>query len=906
MSWPEFVRDVLARRGSPADEDVVEELAQHAAAACEAARADGLDRTDAEQHVRALVDAWCQDPRRLRPRSRRAGLVEPPMTAAEGWTGLLHDARYAVRRLRHEPGFAVLAILLVALGIGATTTLASLTYAVLRKPLSWPAADRLVRLAESRDGATHQFPNTITNAAYLAWRDAPETIDSIAAWTPGTYTATIAGNEPERLAVVSTTASLFRVLDVRPLSGAPFTGDDEPETHSRVIVLSYGFWERRFGGRADAIGQTIELNSDPYRIVGVMPQGFAFPTPETQAWIPRAVPPVLSGDPRSRRVSLTRGLARLKPGVTAQQASAEATARARSAPALELTGMALFGTQGPPRVVATPYLAAVTADVRVALYVLVTAVVLLLCAAIANIAGVQLARATTRRRDMTIRAALGAAPARLARQLLTENLVVGLAGGLAGWLLSLALHRALPHVLPPDFPRAHEIAADWRVLAFAIAGAIAASLLFGLAPALMSRRLNLVDSLSEDSLAPVGGSLRSRIGRLRAAIMIGQVAIAAILLIGASLLGRSFLALLHVDRGYEPHHLLTAVVPMGVLKYSGVQRAQSLDALIDRLSHLGGVTAVGAASVMPLIPFEQLVSFQLSSARPGGAVVAVHAAIRSVSPDYFAALGMRVIEGRGFQASDSLTSMPVVVVNRTFSRTYLGGHALGVKLPIRSNDHGAASMEIVGVVEDVRQQTVTDPVQPEIFNTYHQVSQGMSVSAPVIVVRTTGDPERLVPTLRAIVRDENSRIVLDSVMTMEARVLTSLANPRLYALLLTTFAGFALLVTGAGLFGVLSYNVAHRSRVIGIRTALGARPARIVRLVLGQGLAITAAGLAIGVAGAFALTRLVGTMLYGVTAHDAFSFATMPLVVIVIAAVACYLPARVAARLDPLKTLRPR
>jgi predicted permease len=905
MDWTAEIRGHLSQPGAMPDDDVVLELAQHATAAFEAARADGLDADAAGSHVRQLIAGWCADVGRLNRRPRRPAVVEPPAATSRGGIGFAQDVRYGIRLMRRQPGFALIATLLIALGVGAATTLFSLTYAVLLKPLPWPDPDRIVRLTETREGATRAFPNTITNATFLAWRDQPGTIDSLAAWGTSTATMTTTDGAPERLTFVRATASLFQVLGAHPLLGTLLTDADQPSGRDHVIVLSHALWQRRFGGRADIVGATLELNAEPYRIVGVMPREFVFPDHGTQAWAPRDVLPVVSAtNPDARLVSVTGAIARLKPGATPEQASAEATARGGEAPSLDLTGMAMFGTRGKPRVVATRYLDAITAEVRPALYILGAAVALLFAAAVANIAGMQLARATGRRREVAIRAALGASAGRLARQLLAENLVLGLLGGLAGWLCSLALHRILPQFLPPDFPRAEEILAGWRVPVLAVGASLAASAIFGTVPAVVARRLNLVEALVEDSLAPVGGGMRSRLGRLRGLIMATQVAIAALLLVGASLLGRSFVAMLHVDRGYNPHNLVTAMVPMGVLKSSGLQRVQTIDAIVDRLEHTPGVVAAAGATVVPMLPSEYLSSFRMPSVTGKNNGAEASAAIRSVSPGYFTALGMRLVEGRVFTAADTLTSEPVIVVNRQFAHMYLADHAVGVTLPLDFSNDDSRQFRIVGVVDNVRQKTATDAAQPEIFNDYRQLITGLNVSAPVIVARTSDDPGALVPTMRAIVRDTSALLALEPVMTMEERLLTSLAQPRLYAVLLAVFAGAALLLCGVGLFGVLSYTVAQRTREIGIRTALGARPIDIAGLVARQGLAITGVGLAVGLGAAFLLVSLLGKLLYGVTAHDALSFVAVPAVIALVAALACFAPARRAARVDPLRALR--
>jgi putative ABC transport system permease protein len=905
-SWAPYIRSRLTATDAAPDESVVLEWAQHAEAAFAAARADEATVEDADVRVRALIDEWSAHGAGLARRPHRPAAVDPPPAVSRGWTGVWQDFRYGVRLLARQPGFAAVATLLIAVGVGATTTLSSLTYAVLLKPLPWPDADRIVRLSEHREGETHAIPNTITNATYLAWVDAPRTIEALAGYeNANTSTITVRG-QASRVQVASATASLFAVVPARRVAGRVFTAAEQPVGANQVIVLAEDLARRLYTSASNAVGQNLDLDGTTYRVVGVVGREFGFPTSEVVAWIPLAIPPVVQPDGEGRSLSILSGVARVKPGVAPEQVAAEGTARAKSAPEFGLVGMAVFGTQNKPTVRAVRYLDSLTADVRPALYVIVAGVSLLFLVAIANVAGMQLARTTTRRREVAIRSALGAAPGRLARQLLTENLAIGALGGAAGWLLSLALHQLLPRLLPATFPRLDSFRADWRVTLFAIGSAFVAGVVFGTFPALIARRQNLVEVLVEDSLAPAGGGARTRIGRLRSVILASQVAIAALLLTGASLFGRSFLALLDVDRGYDPHNLATVTLAMPDQQFTGQRRAEILDAIVERLAHAPGVAAAAASSVMPLLPYDQMMGFKLPPGPSRPEMTVARAQGRLVSPAYFAAMGMRVLKGRGFAAADSPASRMVVVVNETFARRYLPGEPLGATVPFSYIQESQPTQEVVGVVDDVRQHGATDPPQPEIFFDYRQMSVGMIVSTPVVMARTASDPARLLPTIERLAEEAAPGLVADSAMTMDDRVMTSLAQPRLYALLFAAFAAFALLVAGAGLFGVLSYSVAQRSREIGVRTALGARPVDIAALVVRQALAITIAGSAIGLVAALLLVTLVGTLLYGVTAHDGLTFALVPVAIFAIATVACYTPARRAAAISPLRMLSNR
>ena len=903
-NWDEYIRERLSAARRTADDDVILEWAQHAAAAEVAARAEGSDAAAAEAHARALVDDWCANvggvP--LAHRARRPDAVAPPPAASPRGVGVGQDVRYGLRRLARQPGFALVATLLIAIGVGATTTLSSLTYDVLLKPLPFPA-DRLIRLAEHRAGETHTIPNIVTNGTYLSWSKAPTTIEALAAWNIGTSTMTARG-DAHRVRVVSATASLFAVVPTRPIAGRLYTADEERPGADHVIVLGAVAAERVAAAPAEVVGATIDLDGTPYRVIGVVNEASTFPAGDAGAWIPLNIPEVVSPDGRTRSVSLTSAVARLKPGMTPQQAASESSARAQAAPDLGMVGMAVFGTTNKPTLTATRYLDSVTADVRPALVVMVVAVLLLFGVAIANVAGMQLVRMTSRRREIAIRSALGASPGRLVRQLTVENLVIGAAGGIVGWLLSLGLHQLLPRLLPATFPRLEGFHADWRVLATAIVSAGGAGLVCGLVPALIARRQNLVAALVEDSQAPAGGGSRTRIGRLRVIILAGQVAVAALLLTGASLFGRSFLALLSADRGYDPHNLATVTLPMPDRLYTGLRRAQTLDRIVDRLAHAPGVAAAAATNLTPLARGDFMMGFQLPAGAGRSEPVAAHAIGRLVSPGYFTAMGMRVVLGRGFGDTDSPTSARTLVVNETFAKRYLSATPVGTSLDVTydSTDHRPAL--IVGVIADVHEQGLTDPPQPELYFDYQQTVAGMTIATPVIVARTSGDPSLLLPIIARYAQDAQPGLAVDSSMTMQDRVLASLAQPRLYALLFSTFAGFALLVAATGLFGVLSYSVAQRAREIGVRTALGARPRDVVALVVRQAFGISVIGTAVGLVAAFLLVTLVGTMLYGVAARDVRTFVMVPAIILAIAAIACYGPARRAAAIDPLTALK--
>ena len=895
MDWEARIRETLAPSGHPPDDGVIEELAQHARALYEAARAEGWSAEEADQRVRAQLDLWRRDAAGLRHKSRRAAAVEPPAVASSPrwFAGLAQDIRYASRLLRRQRRFTLLATATIALGIAATTILFSITYGVLLKPLPWPAADRLVVLKETRGGNPPRF-NSFSNAAYLAWLDEAATIDAIGAWAQRTVTLSGAG-DPDRIRVTASSSSLFTVLGARPLIGSLFSAGDE--VSADVVVLGESLWRERFGAEPSALGRVVQLDGQPHTIVGVLADDRAFPDRRARAWVPFHVPPQSGSS-----LAVFNAVARLHPGATAAQAAAEGTARGRFALDTGMTTMAIFGGNGPIGVSAVPLKDALTADVRRPLVVLLAAVVLLLVAATANVGGLQLARAATRRREMAIRAALGAGRTRVFRQLFAESLLLGLAGGGAGVALAWFLHRLIPTVLPADFPRIDDLGFNHVVILFAACVSVLVSVVFGLLPAARIRRQDLVTSLSEDGTAPVGGRGSTGVGRARMAIMAGQIAIACVLLVGASLLGRSFFALISTDRGYNPAGVLTARLSLPASLFTPERRYVVLQALLDRMTRMPAVADVAFTSELPLTAGGSTSSFTL---RHSSGTIRVQASPRIVSPRSFAALGMRIVAGRGFTESDTDASLPVAIVNRTFARRFLEGEPLGAKLPMGAGyQQDQAVATVIGVVDDVRYLTAGNLSQPEMYYSFAQFKGQVKVPVVTLLVRTAGDPSALAATVRAAVREADPTLVPEAIMTMEDRVFAGLARPRFYTILLGAFALAALVVAAVGLFGVLSQTVAQRSREIAVRTALGARPADIVRFVAGQGLAVSAAGLVVGVGTAPVLARSMSSFLYGVTAYDRLTYLAVPLVLLAVAAIACVLPARRASRMDPVQVLR--
>ncbi len=821
---------------------------------------------------------------------------------------IVQDLRHAFRILNRERGYAAVAILAIALGISATTTLFSVTYGVLLKPLPWPQPDRLVRLEERRGGRTGRVPWTITNGTYLAWRDSSATVEAIGGWTSQSSTFSD-GGEPERIRTSRLTPSVFGVLDARALTGRVFEPQDAATREVDTVILSYGFWQRRFGGAADIVGRSVRIDQQAYTVVGVMPASFVFPDRETQLWMPSYIAQVHSEDGKSISLQIFGAIARMKPGVTPAQVSAEGTARARAARDPGTTALALFGSADPPTIGATPALDVVVAEVRPALRILLAAVLLLFVTAVASVATVQLARVARRKREMTVRAALGASAVRLARQWLTESVVIGVAGGALG----IAAARLIIGSAARDparrlsaVERYHaRLACRIRILRrrrSQRSSSAASCLLFRRAASISCSRSLMTTG------HPSAVVMRTPVARLRAIIMAGQIAVACILLVGAGLLGRSVQSLINIDRGYQPGNLLTARLPLpsgSTYEKTGAM----LRAIDDRLQALPGVTHASFGNALPLVSAGSLTGLNVRLPRDPSTLAKVQSLHRTIDPAYFATMGLRLRAGRFLTDSDSETSQPVLVVNKSFADQYLGDNPVGRRLPLSL--YRQAEWEIVGVVDDMKQGglqnagfvSTADTAQPEMFSSYRQFG-AMRPDSIFFVARTAGDPSALAPALRAIVKEQAPDLVLDSVMSMDDRLMSSLSRPRAYALVLAAFAAFALAIAAVGLFGVLSYSVAQRSREIGVRTALGAQTLDVVALVLRSGMAITGAGLAAGLAVASLLVTALSKILYGVSPYDPLTFVAVPVVLASAAALACIAPARRAARIDPIRALR--
>ena len=807
----------------------------------------------------------------------------------------LQDIRHGLRVLIKSPGFTAVALGTLTLGIGATTAVFGVVNATLLRPLPYPDADRLVRIQEEHPmNRGREMPAFMTSDTLEAWRENPQAIDQIAGYTGRSFTYQDE-SEPVRVRGAAVSPALFPLLRATAWLGRVFTEDEEASAAQPVAVLSYARWQTRHDADPRVLGRLITLDDVSYSVIGVMPEGFYFPDRETEIWIPLTLT-TPQQRPGQRFIIAFSGLARLKDGVSLAQAEAE--------------GQTIVGRQAP----LAPGMAAPTlrlvgfhdemvGDVRPALLALMAAVGFVLLIATANLANLLLARGAARQRELAVRAAIGAGRGRLIRQLVTESVALSVIGGGLGLAAAYWILGVLPSFAPAGIPGLGEAGIDATVLAFALAASVGAGVLFGTVPALQASRFDLVRALNEGA-AQMGGGFRFRRGnRTRSVLVVAEVALALMLLVGAGLLVRSFVTLATVDPGFDPTNVLTVELNLPRPQYSDLTAANALfDQVLERTAGRPGVEAVGLVSSLPLTPGESLIAFRIQGqAAPTSREEMTAARPQLVSPGYLDAMGLRLVAGRFVTDQDTDSSPRVFVVNEAFASAYFPGEeVVGQRLNLGRGE----PTEIVGVVGDVHHRGLDSRPQPELYFSYRQSLSGQGAPRASIVARTTGDPLALVPFLRQDILDLNPSLPIDNVMTMEARLSSSVAQPRFYALVLGVFAAGALALAMVGIYGVLAYTVSRRSREIGLRMALGADGGRIRNLVVRQGALLVGVGVAFGLAGALVTTRALESLLFGVTTLDLPTLIAVPVVLVTVAIVACYLPVRRATRVNPMDALR--
>jgi putative ABC transport system permease protein len=803
---------------------------------------------------------------------------------------MMADLRYALRMLAKSPAFSLIAILTLGLAIGANSAIFSVVNAVLLRPLPYPHSEQLVRVF----GTQPQLAIAPTSPAnFLEWKEENQVFERI-----GTYVGQgfnlLGGDKPERVIGARVSVDLLPLLGVQPALGRLFANDEDQEGRGQVVILSHDFWRSRFGGDASTVRQTITLNDRPYTVVGVMPPGFAFPSTRTQVWVPVAFN---AAERATRDTNYIDVVARLKPGITIEQARANMNAIAQR----QVERYPKTNTGIGAKIVSLHE--QIVGDVRPMLIVLLGAVAFVLLIACANIANLLLARAAARQKEMAIRGALGASRSRVVRLLLTESLVLSIVGGAVGLLLAIWSLDLLVSLKPANLPRLTEIGVNRTVFLFTLAISVFTGIVFGLVPAWQASKPDLNEGLKESGRGSSGGPRRQRV---RAALVLTEVALSLVLLIGAGLMMRSFSRLLAVDPGFKPDHVLTAFVSLPVTKYPKRQdQAAFFDRLLDRLQNLPAVSAAGVVSDLPLFGGSST-GFDVDGrpeALPGQRPMTDY---RMINPDYFAAMGMKLVKGRVFSRYDTEGAPGVVIINETLAaRFFAGEDPIGKRLNLSGEPKDLR--EIVGVVADLRNYGVDADVKPEVYVPFLQSEPGYLAgvaSAMNVIVRSPNDPSSLASALREQVQALDKDQPVSEIRTMEWYLADSMAQRRFNMLLLGVFAGLALILAAVGIYGVIAYTVEQRTHEMGIRIALGARGGDILRLVFAHAMATTLAGIGLGLAAAFGLTRLLQSLLYQITATDPFVFATIPVLLLIVAVIATYLPARRAMKVDPITALR--
>ena len=774
------------------------------------------------------------------------------------------------------------AVVPVALGIAATTTLFSVVHGVLLRPLPYAHADRLVRIAErpAGDGGSEWSSGSLRRETFDAWKAEGKTIDGLFGFSRPLRTLRT-GGEPKRLQVSGVTADAFELLGARPARGR-FFQPGEDRSRADVAVLSYDLWVSRFGGDAGILGQSITLDERAYTVVGIAERTFYFPDRKTELWIAGV------GD---------EVIARVRPGATVQDAIAEASAishRVSMQPVAASDGHE--EAPSPRRAVGIGLLDESTRSVRRALLVMMGAAIVVLLVASANAANLLLVRAFRRGRELAVRAALGGSARRIARELFVDSLVIGGIAGSVGVLLAVAAHRVLVALLPRDFPRLQDIAMDWWVVAFGAGVSMVVIVAAGLAPTLKAFNLNLNQALHAIPGTAFLGRRRAGSPRFGSAVVAVEVALCCALLICAGLLTRSFAALSAVEKGYDPTNVLTVQVTFSSTAPQAKRRDQTV-ALLERIARTPPVLASGITNALPLEAVH--VRFVLGDG-PGKPPTA-SMEYRVVSPGYFDAAGMRLATGRGFDGTETPASQPVAIVNESFVRKYSPTSPVEqFKFPA---DAQGRRYQIIGVVKDIRDHGPSKPSPPVLYRSYLQVVPTY-FNRIDLVVRTPEDPLAFMPALRGIVKEVDPTLALYLPATMEEHLEQAMARPRLYSVTLLTFAGFVLAIIGSGLFGMLAYTVAQRRREIAVRMALGASIRHVLSAVLGRMAGWTILGIAGGVAGGVVLSRLLAGLIFGIAPLDPLTFLAAPCIVALVALLAALAPLRRALRVQLASVLR--
>jgi len=799
---------------------------------------------------------------------------------------LLQDLRYGVRMLMKKPGFTLIAILTLALGIGANAAIFSVVNTVLLRPLPFKEPERLMVIRETK---IPQFPEfSVSPGNFLGWKKQNTVFERLVALRGASFNL-IGTGDPERLRGMSVTDGFFAMFGAQPQLGRDFLPEEDQPGHGFVAILSHGLWQRRFNGDPKILGQAITLDGQSYNIVGVMPSTFRLEGRDTELWTPMAFTAQQAENHGGHSLA---AIGQLKPGVTEQQARTEMLAIAGRLAAEYPDANTGWSVK------LMPMLEATVRSIKPALLVLLGAVTFVLLIACVNVANLLLARAAGRQKEIAIRTALGAGRWRIVRQLLTESVLLALAGGAVGLLLAKWGMDLLLKLAPQDLPRLSDVSLDWRVLGFTVAITLLTGVIFGLVPALQASKPNLNETMKDAGRGSTEGGRRQLI---RSALVVLEVASALLLLVGAGLMIKSFWRLQKVDPGFNPNNALTVTVSLPRRKYSEEPRQVAFfQQLLEKVSHLPGVQAAGASNVIPM-DNDFVLAFEVQGRAPLPPGAGQSTNFYGVSADYFKAMGIPLRRGRLITERDTADSPHVALINETMAKKIFPNEdPIGKRISFGRSDDKPDWYEIVGIVGDVKHYALDQETTSQTYEPFTQ----QTFSSMSLVVRTTGDPANMTAAIRNEVLSLDKEQPISGIKTLDQLVSTSIAQQQFSMLLLGVFAVVALALAAIGIYGVLSYAVTQRTHEIGIRMALGAGRRDVLRLVVGHGMLLTMAGVGTGLVAAFALTRLMSTLLFGVSATDPVTFSLIALLLMAIALLACWIPARRATNVDPMIALR--
>ena len=803
---------------------------------------------------------------------------------------LFKDIRYALRGLLKRPGFTAIVVLTLALGIATNTAIFSVVNAVLLRPLPYPDPDQIVMIWQKLE--MRGFDRmSVSPEEFAGYRDRNHSFSAIAAYSFGGRDLTSAG-EADRIQIARVTEQFFSLLGTHPVRGRTFLNEEHHEGGDRVAILSYDLWQRRFAGDSNVVGKSLVIDGVSHTIVGVLPVDFQFPDAEVKVWIPIAFS---AGDVRDNGSRYLNVIARTRPGVGLPQAQADV---ASVAVQMEKEHPERYEQGSGFGVSVVGYRDELVGDHRPVLLILLGLVSFVLLIACLNVANLMLARAASRRHENAVRAALGAGRLQIVRQTLVESLLLSMAGGAVGLVIG-SLAAALIRIFnPANLPRVDEIQVDRRVVIFTFAISLITALIFGVIPAIQASRVDLLTTLNESV-----GRVREGKNRLHALLVVGEVGMAIILLVGAGLLIKSFYKLQRVDLGFNPSNVVTMHLSLPESRYAETHQVRGFfDELASRTENLPGVESVALVNSLPLKAPGMQPDFYVEGRKEN----VVNVGLLMSSPEYDKALGLELKEGRFFDDRDRDNTLYVAVVNEAFARiAFRNEDALGKRVKLGGPEFPFPWLTIVGVIKDVRQQGPEAAAKPQLFVPHEQPAIGnLMWQSMSLVVRTDREPEGTIAAVRAIVRELDPELPVYDVSTMQQLLAKSVATRRFNMFSVAIFSALALVLAAIGIYGVMAYTVAARTREIGIRMALGARAVNVLSLVIRDGMKLAVAGLVIGIAGAFALTRLMRTLLFDVTPTDPATFIAGAIVLFVVALFACLLPARRASGVNPIDALR--